>query len=449
MAGLDNVRVLVAGAGLAGLAAARALEDRNADVTVAEARDRVGGRVWTIRDGFRQRQHAEAGADLIEGEQESTLELARSLGLHPVRILRTGFGYYGPDRRGRLSMQRLEGAMREMTAPLASPMHDYHLGEERWDSAIARRLARQSVAGWLDRTNAPAWIRARMRGLRGLFLADPEDLSLLSLVDFFATVGNPGEGQMFRIREGNDRLATELAKRLRRRPLMRTVCRGVRQRPGRLAVSLDSASGLASKDVDYVVVALPGANVRDVTFAPGLPDQQREAYGRLRIGAATRVLVQVASRFWKQSGRPRAFGTDQATGAVWDGNEQQPGPAAVLSFLAGGNASRELQDIVRDEGMTNVLRRVDWFRRRGARTPRVLASRTVVWENDPWSRGGYAVFDTGFDPALRDWLARPSGRVVFAGEHTSHRWQGYINGAIESGERAAAEVAALHDERRA
>ena len=240
---------------------------------------------------------------------------------------------------------------------------------------------------------------------------DPEEFSLLSLVDFFATVGNPGEGEMYRIKEGNDRLASELAKRLRRRPLMRTVFRGVRHRAGRAAVSLESASGLGTQDVDYVVVAVPPANVRDVTFDPELPEPQREAFGRLRTGAATRLLVQVSSRFWKQPGRPRAFGTDQATGAVWDGNEQQPGPPAMLSFLAGGHASRELQDIVRDEGLTNVLRRADWLRRRGAKPARILASRTVVWENDPWSRGGYAVFDTAFDPVLRDWLARPAGRV--------------------------------------
>jgi monoamine oxidase len=337
--------------------------------------------------------------------------------------------------------------MREMTAPLAGPLRDYALAEERWDGAIARRLARESVAEWLERHQAPATLRARMRGLRGLLLADPEQLSVLSLVDLFATVKNPGEGEMYRIREGNDRLATALAGRLRRRPLLGTVLRGVRHRGGRVTAAIESAAGMASRDVDYVVVALPPAVMRDVTFQPELPDQQREAIGRLRAGAATRLLIQVSNRFWAQSGRPRAFGTDQPIGAVWDGNEQQPGPAAVLSFLAGGKASPELQAIVRDEGLANVLRRVDWLRRKGARPPRVLASRTVVWEDDPWSRGGYAVFDTAFDPILRDCLARPSGRIVFAGEHTSHRWQGYINGAIDSGRRAAAEVAALHDDR--
>jgi monoamine oxidase len=94
------------------------------------------------------------------------------------------------------------------------------------------------------------------------------------------------------------------------------------------------------------------------------------------------------------------------------------------------------------------MQRVSWMRKRGAPAPRVLASKTIVWEDDPWARGGYAVFDTAFDPLLRDWLARPSGRVVFAGEHTSHRGQGYMSGAIESGQRAAAEVAALADDLR-
>jgi monoamine oxidase len=68
----------------------------------------------------------------------------------------------------------------------------------------------------------------------------------------------------------------------------------------------------------------------------------------------------------------------------------------------------------------------------------------VIWEDDPHARGGYAFFDPAFDPDLRAWLARPAGRIFFAGEHTSIRWQGYMNGAVESGRRAAAEVAATH-----
>jgi monoamine oxidase len=83
---------------------------------------------------------------------------------------------------------------------------------------------------------------------------------------------------------------------------------------------------------------------------------------------------------------------------------------------------------------------LDWF---GTATAQLLHSRMVIWEEDPWVRGGYAYFHAGHDPNLRRWLARPFGRILFAGEHTSLKWQGYMNGAVESGLRAATEVCAL------
>src|SRR5947199_6109838 len=89
---LRGVSVLVAGAGFAGLAAARDLLTRGAEVTVVEARDRVGGRVWTVRTGFAERQHAEAGGDLIDEGQDEIRRLADELGLKLTRIPRSGFG---------------------------------------------------------------------------------------------------------------------------------------------------------------------------------------------------------------------------------------------------------------------------------------------------------------------------------------------------------------------
>jgi monoamine oxidase len=90
-------------------------------------------------------------------------------------------------------------------------------------------------------------------------------------------------------------------------------------------------------------------------------------------------------------------------------------------------------------GPARILRELTWL---DLRNTELIAWNSVSWENDPWSRGGYACFDTQFTPRLRPWLARPFGRVFFAGEHTSLRWQGYMNGAVETGLRAAEEVAA-------
>ena len=435
---LRGTTVIVAGAGMAGLAAARELEARGASVTVVEARNRVGGRLWTWREPFHHRHHAEAGADLIEGEQTAVLQLAKALGLETARIIRSGFGYYGPNPRGRMSIQKLDTYADAMEQPFGRFIRDYKLAEQRWDSAVAVRLARQSVAERLEETNAPAWVRARMRGLRGLFLADPEDLATLAVVDFFAEFGSPGEGTMFRLIGGNDRLASAVAKRLASAPLLRTVLRRIRQKNDQIIATVETPSGLAELRADFIVVALPATTAREVAFEPSLPALQREAIERTRYGSATRLVLQFDRRFWYAPKRPRAFGTDQPFGAVWDANEQQRGRAGILSFLAGGRASAELQAILLAEGNEGVVRRLTWL----GKPSRVIASEQVTWEDDPWAKGGYAYVDPGFDPRLRDWLARPAGRIFFAGEQTSVRWQGYINGAVESGQRAAAEVEA-------
>src|SRR5690349_3939337 len=107
---LRGVSVLVAGAGLAGLGAARDLLTRGADVTVVEVRDRVGGRVWTLRDGFAERQHAEAGGDMIDESQTEIRTLAADLGLKLTRILRGGFGYVCADGAGRPRIVRTNAA---------------------------------------------------------------------------------------------------------------------------------------------------------------------------------------------------------------------------------------------------------------------------------------------------------------------------------------------------
>jgi monoamine oxidase len=442
-----SVHVLVAGAGLAGLAAARELEDRGCRATVIDARARVGGRVMTVRDGFAAGQHAEAGADLIESDQQAVHRLAQRLRLRLIPILKNGFGFYGTSRNGRPARQSAFGAFAMVAQPLASLVRDYNLSERRWDSALARTLSAQSVAEWLPtaldsrRSRRDLdFIRARFRGFRGLFLADPEQLSTLALVDFFAADPFGGDGGVSRVAGGNDSLATRLAASLSTPPLLGTALRRVSRHASGVTATVEQASDLVTIDADYAIVTLPPAPLRHVEFDPPLPQAQSDAIGAVRMGAATRVLLQFESRFWKRRRQPSLFGSDLATGAVWDGNEdQRRSRAGILSLLAGGGASRELRDLMNASGPAEVVRRLGWL----GRPSRLITSRVTDWDADPWAGGGYVAFHAGFDPLARAWLARPTGRVLFAGEHTSERWQGYMNGAVESGQRAAAEAAAL------
>lgn len=440
---LSGVSVLVAGAGLAGLAAARDLIALGATVTVIDVRDRVGGRVWTIRDGFTESQHAEAGGDMIDEDQHEIRRLAAELGLKLTRILKGGFGYVCPDQTGRpkiLARNATRGWGR-LADELSGLTRPYTLAERRWDSPIAADLARGSVATWLDRVKADAELRATAAGLRGFFLADPDELSLIALVDQFSERDAPAPGAMYRIEGGNDRLAAALAAPLGDRLHLNTDVVALSHRGKVVRVSVKNNRALAQINCDYAILALPATLLRRMPITPTLPAQQHEAIVRLKYGRATRTLLQFSKRFWRGPGRARAFGSPLPFGAVWDGNEEQRGRAGVLSLLAGGGASNATQAIVAKHGARGLADALAWM---GSKDSELLASRQVVWEQDPYARGGYAYFDPAFEPALRAWLSRPAGRLFFAGEHTSIKWQGYMNGAVESGRRAAAEVAAVH-----
>jgi monoamine oxidase len=428
----------VAGAGLAGLTAARDLAKKGADVTVIEARTRVGGRVLTRREPFLQRQHAEAGADLINEDQKEIRTLVGELGLRLTEILPggfTGIQQIGAGRR----VRGLKGWY-EMERRLRREIRGLCLSEQRWDGAVAGAIARESVAAWLDRIRAPEALRAVAVGMRGFFLADPDELSLLAIVDQFAEEGPPGGVRMFRVQGGNDRIAEKLARPLGRKLRLQTILRTVSHTPSGVAASVESPSGLSELRANYLVCTLPARTMRDVRFDPPMPDLQREAIHTLKYGSVTKTSLQFKEVTWRKRGRPRAFGTDLSIGAVWDGNEEQRGSHGILTLMAGGRASAETRAMLESGGPARVIEQMDWLDLQKAN---LVRWDSVSWENDVWSRGGYAYFDHRYNPEIREWLARPFGRVFFAGEHTSLKWQGYMNGAVETGLRAAAEVEAM------
>jgi monoamine oxidase len=347
-AALNGVSVLVAGAGLAGLAAAHDLASRGAAVTIVDARDRVGGRVWTIRDGFAENQHAEAGGDMIDEAQEEIRRLAEEVGLTLTRILRGGFGYVRPDGSGKPRIFN-RGAMRgwdRLADALSAETTSYKRAERRWDSPITAAIARRSVARWLDDVKADEELRATATGLRGFFLADPDELSLVALVDQFSEADAPAPGAMYRIEGGNDALATALAKPLGARLHLNTEVAAVSQRGRVVRVAVKTRRTQSQITCDYAVLALPATLLRRVPITPALPAQQHDAIAALKYGRATKTLLQFATRFWRIPARPRAFGSPLPFGALWEGNEEQRGRAGILSLLAGGSASDATQTIV-------------------------------------------------------------------------------------------------------
>lgn len=430
-------RIVVVGAGLAGLIAAHELAAGGAAVTIVEARGRVGGRVWTVREGFDDGQYAELGGEFVDDDHAHVRGLARRFGLQLVRVLEHGFAhrYRRPHDGYRFTRAGAWEMLQKRLGPLVSR---YESADGRDDADAVRELAAWSVAGWLERQQADAEELALAATIRGFFLADPQELSALPVVAQLAGSGSPANTPVYRIAGGNDRLLAALVDNTPARLLLRHTVQAVVQDADRVGVHVvDAGARRQQLEADAVVMAIPATTLRDVVFTPALPDTQQKAIAQLRYGRATKVVVQCAGAGLR-SRRARAIATDGPLGAFWDATEGQPsGEKSMIAFLAGGSASPALRHAA-ERGAAALMDDLCWLGLAG--TPAV-ASQRATWEDDPLAGGGYAYLDPAFDPAWTPLLARRAGRIVFAGEHTSADHQGYMEGALQSGVRAAAELA--------
>ena len=261
------------------------------------------------------------------------------------------------------------------------------------------------MAQWLDDEHADEELRATATGLRGFFLADPDELSLIALVDQFSNDDQSWPRT----------IASPAATIGCRRPWPRSSANACSSDPSsspcRSAGSTCHASikhqrATATMTADYLVFAMPASLLRRVPIVPALPTPQHQAIASLDYGRATKTLLQFDRRFWRAPGKPRAFGSALPFGAVWEGNEEQAASPGILSLLAGGSASDATQAEVAADGIARFAAGFSWLGN-GQPAQLLIASRQIVWESDPWARGGYAFFDPAFDPALRHgWRGR-------------------------------------------
>lgn len=444
--------VIVAGAGLAGLAAAYELVRMGHRVTVLEARDRPGGRVHTLRDGFDGGLHVEAGAVFVPDHHHHTVGYARELG---VPLVSAGGGGRGVGqrcfvggrsvriRRGqpvRWPMQLSAGEAGLTPGALRARYLDPVLDEigdpahPSWPGEAALRYDAMSLGELLRSRGASDGAVSIIRlGYLDEWGDGVDACSALSLLRDLAQ--QRGGGEALRVEGGTDRLPHALASRLGGRIQYRAVVTAIEHNADGVQVAVWRGGRNELLTADYLVCALPFPVLRTIRISPPFSPGKRRAIEGLRTTSVTRVYLQLRERCWPAG--EAAVATDLPVMHLADATLGQPGPRAVLeAFVTGANARR----IAAMEAGARVALAREQAARVHPRLPRVFEHGTsVAWDADPWARGDYAWFAPDELRAFGPHLARPEGRVHFAGDHTSSL-PGWMQGALASGKRAAEEV---------
>lgn len=438
-------RVVVIGAGLAGLTAARDLRAAGWDVVVLEARARVGGRVLTERTAFPGGQIAELGGESIDDNHHAIRALVAGYGLH------TAARPAGRDERATV----FRGGRRRTAAQYVAQrggtvFDDYNryydsidrLGERvddparPQDTAHAARYDRRSLAEHLDALRLvpeARWLVEREETAE--YAVDPRHLSLLFLMQQAAVVADVPDSaaETMRIAEGNDALPQAMAADLG--AVVRTSSPVVRIDRGSASVRVHTPDG--SFTGAHVVVAVPPPVARRIEFRPGLPRDVHTALDHVDLGPAVKVLQQYPERFWRADGASGVIVTDQPFAIGWDATDSVPGADGILTTFTTGRRGTAFTRMNRDTRIVAVNHQLEAIYGPAAANPVAVA--TEAWPDERYTRGGYAFFAPGRFLATWPVLHAAHGRLHFAGEHTESL-AGYMESAVRSGHRVARRI---------
>ena len=453
-----TARVAIVGAGLAGLAAAHGLKRAGVRARVFDAAPRVGGRCLSERTYFDDGQIAERGGELIDTPHDSIRALAASFSLALDDLLEA-------EPPGSEPAWRFDGAPYPLaiaTADMAQVLTRIDVDARALKDGLPtfRKFTTRQRA--LDRLSAAEWIATRVDGglqsRFGRLLAnaymeelggDVDEISAVSVVALLMATPrdrfSPYEDsdQRYHVRGGNDQIVGRLAAELEGQVETGSRLTGIDYASDgsiRLQLSRDQATRIES--ADRVIVAVPFTLLNDVDLTRArFRPRKLAAIRELGMGRNTKLQLQFRERFWekaKGNGETRVEGSYLTS---WEVTRAQQGSGAILNFFSGGTLATRIADGTPEDRARDALSDLE----RIYPGCSALWNGKVIrnaWDRYPWTRGSYALLKPSQYTSFHGVEWESQGHVYFAGEHTSDAWAGFLNGAVESGQRAAAEVLA-------
>jgi monoamine oxidase len=452
--------VVVVGAGLAGLTAARKLKASGRKVLVLEADKRVGGRLLNTDIGGGN--ITESGAEFIGPTQDHIAALAKEMGVETFKTYNEGnnlfyrngqalpynsSGPLGPIPPDPTGAPEAAGAILKLNNMAAEVNLD-----APWDSPNAREWDSQTFETWKnDNVKSDGGRFLIDVAITSIFSAEPRDLSLLFVLFYIAGAGNedtPGDlnrlvntgggAQEERFVGGTQLIPIRMAQKLGKSVVLHSPVRKITYKGKYVRVESDRVNAVAQR----VIVAIPPALAARLRYNPPLPAIRDQLSQRMPMGSVMKVQCVYDKPFWRDDGWSGQVVSDVGPGQVTFDNTPPSGAPGILMAFVEASASRQLNSISTAEMRDKIADNFSKYYGDQAKNP--IAFYEKRWDNDPWHRGCPVAYTApgvllDYGKAIRD----PVDKIHWAGTETATYWNGYMDGAVRSGERASDEVGPL------
>jgi monoamine oxidase len=450
-------RVVVVGGGLAGLTAAYRLKQSGINAQLYEASDRLGGRCWTRRGDFAEGQIVEHGGELIDQGHTQTRQLAQELGLNLDNLLAAEvngtdpFYYFdGKPYTFTDATEDLKAIWQQIHKDVSAASYPtlYNSSTER-----GRELDAMSIAQWIQ-VYVPGGLKSKLGQLLDVAynIEYGAETSVQSSLNMLYLLGYSGQGQLrifgpsnekYHVRGGNDQIPARLAAALQGQITTGSALTAIkRTAAGTYTLSFQSGSATSTVSADQVVLALPFSILRSLDYSKaGFSQVKTTAIEQLGMGTNSKLHVQFKDRLWNGLGCSGETYADTGYQNTWEVTRSQAGSSGILVDYTGGKIGAGFGSGTPSERATQFLKQLEPV------LPGISSrwnGRATIdfWAGNPWTKGSYSYWKVGQYTKFAGAEGEAEGNCHFAGEHTSIDFQGYLNGAVESGERAAGEILA-------
>jgi monoamine oxidase len=454
----SGTRIAVVGAGLAGLTCAYRLQQAGYAAQVYEASDRIGGRCYTGRGEFADGQIYEHGGELIDNNHIDIKHLAQELGFSLDNL-------YSAETNGTEQLGYFFGqpyTYDQMTDDLKTIWQQIHSDVSaasyptlyNLSTARGRELDRMTLYQWIE-NYVPGGHRSPLGQLLDVAynIEYGAESTVQSSLNMLYLLGYVGQGQFrtfgksnekFHVNGGNDQIPTALAAKLGSQITTSTPLTAIKlNNDGSYTLTFANGSGSFTRVADRVVLALPFSVLRGVDFSKaGFNQVKTWAINELGMGTNSKVHVQFNSRFWRDQGCTGETYSDRGYQNTWEVSRAQPGKSGLLVWYTGGNPGVAVgSGTVKAQVQKNFLPQIEPVLPGATAQWNGLATRDY-WTGNPWTKGSYSYWKAGQYTRFSGAEKEASGNCHFCGEHTSQDFQGYLQGGVETGQRAASEVLA-------